>query len=178
MVHHAALLLLFAFAGSQPPAEQTLKVASLPRDGQLLVSIKLDQGLTEEVRAAIRSGLPVSFVYNVDLRRSSVAWLDRTLASAVVKATVRYDNLTRRYHVSRTLDGRMDRAELTDREDVAWAWLTTQFDRLPLFRSETLEANAEYYLRVRAHSLPRNASFVWPWKGADAVGLSKFTLVR
>jgi hypothetical protein len=164
-----------AVAGQVP---QTLQVAPLPRDGQVLVTFKLNQELTDDIRTKIHSGMLVSFIYKLDLRRASSIWFDRTLASAVVKATVRYDNLTRRYHLTRALDGRMERAETTDNEDVAWAWLTTEFERLPLFSTVTLESNAEYYVRVRAHAAPRNASFVWPWQGDDVVGFMKFTLIR
>ena len=49
--------------------------------------------------------------------------------------------------------------------------------RLPDERAEALEGNSEYYLRVRAHTTPRNASFVWPWEGGIA-GLAKFTFLR
>ena len=120
----------------------------------------------------------VSFIYKVDLRRSSVPWFDRTLASSVVKATVKYDNLTRRYRLTRSIDGRIGDAETTDSEEVAWAWLTSEFERLPLFSSVRLESNGEYYVRVSAHAAPRNASFVWPWRGDDVVGFMKFTLIR
>ncbi|HVL68734.1 MAG TPA: DUF4390 domain-containing protein [Vicinamibacterales bacterium] len=170
------VVLLAAFAA--PLAAQTLQVAPLPRDGQVLVSFKLDQELTDEIRTAIHSGMNVSFVYKVDLRRSSSIWVDRTIASVVVRSTVKYDNLTRRYALTRTVDGRMERPETTDSEELAWAWLTSQFDRLPLFRSVALENNGEYYVRVRAHTAPRNAPFVWPWQGEDVVGLTKFTLIR
>ena len=159
-------------------AGQTLQVAPLPRDGQVLVTFRLEQDLTEEIRTAIQSGLAVSFIYKVDLRRGSSVWLDRTIASAEVRATVKFDNLTRRYELRRTVDGNMHRVETTDKEDIAWTWLTAQFDRLPLFRSLSLETNGEYYVRVRAHTAPRNASFVWPWQGDDVVGLTKFTLIR
>ena len=173
-----AALALAAALTLSAPAEQNLQVAPLPRDGQVLVSFKLGQPLTPEIREAIHSGLTVSIHYTVDLRRQSSVWFDRTIASAVVTATVKYDNLTRRYHVTRMLDGRTERAETTDREDVAWDWLTTGFDRMELFRRVALEANAEYYLRVRAQTTPRNASFVWPWQGDDVVGLAKFTFIR
>jgi hypothetical protein len=172
----AALLFssLIALAGPG----QTLQVAPLPRDSQVLVSFKLAQELNDDIRAKIHSGMLVSFIYKVDLRRGSSVWFDRTLASAVVKATVRYDNLTRRYYLTRAIDGRMERPETTDSEDVAWAWLTSEFERLPLFSSVTLESNAEYYVRVRAHAAPGNAPFVWPWQGDDVVGFMKFTLIR
>ena len=175
-----AALVLASVLAAALPAEQTLQVAPLPRDGQVLVSFRLNQELTDDIRAKIHSGMLVSFIYKVDLRRGSSVWFDRTIASAVVKATVRYDNLTRRYHVTRAIDGRMGAggADTTDREEVAWAWLTSEFERLPLFSSVRLESNGEYYVRVRAHAAPRNASFVWPWQGDDVVGFMKFTLIR
>ena len=169
------LLSIVALAGS---AEQTLQVAPLPRDGEVLVSFKLDEALTDEIRSKIQSGLNVKFNYKVELRRSSAAWFDRTIASAVVTASVKYDTLTRQYHYSRAVDGRMELADVTPREDVAWGVLTRDFVRLSLFRSTSLEPNTEYYVRVRANASPRSASFVWPWQGDDAVGLAKFTFVR
>ena len=172
----AALVLLSVLAFS--PEGQILQVAPLARGGDVLVSFKLAQEPTEEIRNAIQSGLSVSLVYKIDLRRSSAAWFDRTIASTVVTATVRYDNLTRRYTVTRTVDGRTDRADAMEREEAAWAWLTDQFDKMPLFRSVALEVNAEYYVRVRAHSTPRIMSFVWPWQADDVVGLAKFTFMR
>lgn len=161
-------------------AEQTLHVAPLPRDGELLVSFRLAQTLTPELREVIHSGLLLRFVYKVDLKRSSAGWIDRTMATAEVTATLKYDTLTRRYHLSRTIDGRIDRTvEPTDNEELAWSWVTSQFDRLPIFRGVPLEPNAEYYVRVRAHTTaPRNASFVWPWQGDDVVGFAKFTFIR
>jgi hypothetical protein len=177
MLGRAAFLLLSVLVVT-PAQGQVLQVAPLARDGDVLVSFKLTQEPTDEIRNAIHSGLRVSLVYKIDLRRSSAGWFDRTLASTVVTATVRYDNLTRRYAVTRMIDGRIDGADNMDREEAVWAWLTSQFEKLPLFRSLALEVNGEYYIRVRAHSTPRNMSFVWPWQADDVVGLAKFTFMR
>jgi len=173
-----AAVVLSSFLAVAGQAQQSLQVMPLPREGQVLVTFRLNQELTEDIRAKIHSGMLVSFIYKVDLRRASSAWFDRTLATAVVKATVRYDNLTRRYTLGRALDGRTSEMVTTDSEDIAWAWLTTEFEKLPLFSTVSLESNAEYYVRVRAHAAPRNASFVWPWQGDDVVGFMKFTLIR
>ncbi len=177
MLSRAALVLLSVLALS-PQEGQILQVAPLARGDEVLVSFKLAQEPTEEIRNAIHSGLTVSLVYKVDLRRSSAVWFDRTIASTVVTATVRFDNLTRKYAVTRTVDGRTDRADSIEREDAAWSWLTDQFERMPLFRSAPLEVNAEYYVRIRAHTTPRIMSFVWPWQADDVVGLAKFTFMR
>jgi hypothetical protein len=169
---------LAAQSPQTPQGLQTLEVVPLPRDGEVLVSFKLNETLTDEIRTAIQSGLTIRFLYKVDLRRTSAVWVDRTLASASVGATLRYDTLTREYHVARSIDGRTEKADVIAREDVAWGWLTRDFSRLSLFRGLALEPNAEYYVRVSANASPRSASFIWPWKGDDAVGLAKFTFMR
>jgi hypothetical protein len=175
------VVVLFVLAALGVPAwadAQTLKVAPLARDGQVLVSFELEQELTDEMRDAIHSGLTYSFVYRVDLRRGSAIWFGRTVASAVVTATVKYDNLTRRYHLSRLVDGRTEWSNTTEREDVAWRSLTNGFEKLALFNRVPLQPNAEYDLRVRAYSTPRNAAFLLPWQGNDVVGMVKFTFIR
>ena len=174
----ALLALLLSVAAVPAPAKQSLQVVPIIHDGTVLVSFKLEEALNDDIRAAIHSGLAVKLVYTVDLRRTASAWFDRTIASAVVTATVKYDTLTRRYQISRAVDGRIEWADSTDREDAAWAALTSDFARLSLFRGVPLEQNADYYVRVRAHSTPRNAAFIWPWQADEAVGLAKFTFLR
>jgi hypothetical protein len=181
MLSPGLLLLVSLLSGAlspQFPSGQTLQVIPLQRDGEVLVSFKLDEALTDDVRAAIHSGLTIKFVYRVDLRRSSAVWVDRTIRSAIVTASVRYDTLTRVYHYSRAVDGRIEFADTTNKEDVAWNALTRDFARLSLFRGITLEPNADYYVRVRANASPRNSTFVWPWQGDHAMGFAKFTFIR
>lgn len=158
-------------------AAQTLQVTPLTRDGRVLVSYKLADAFNDQVRDAIHSGLAITFVYDVELKRSSALWLDRTIGAVRVSAGVRYDNLTRRYHLTRTHDGRLEGAETIEQEEDVRKRLT-EFEKLPLFNSADLEPNSEYYLRVRAHITPRNASFVWPWTSHDVSGLAKFTFIR
>src|SRR3954468_19615914 len=91
----ATFVLLAALLMGQ--ASQSLQVVPLPRDGEVLVSFKLDEALTDEIKAAIQSGLTVKFDYKVELRRGSAAWFDRKIADASVRTSVKFDNLTRRY---------------------------------------------------------------------------------
>ena len=176
LVRALVALVMLSCLSAVPVAAQAVQVTPLARDGRVLVSFRLTDAFSEEVRAAIHSGMTITFVYDVQLKRSSAFWVDRTIDAATVTATVKYDNLTRRYLVTRTQDGRTEIADSIDSEDIARDWLT-EFDKLPLFSSVGLEPNGEYYLRVRAHTTPRNASFVWPW-GSDIAGLAKFTFIR
>ena len=178
MTARYALLALILSLGAAAPPRQNLQVVPIIHDGTVLVSFRLEEAITDDIRAAIHSGMAVKLVYTVDLRRTASAWFDRTIASAVVTATVKYDTLTRRYQISRAVDGRIEWADSTDKEDAAWAALTSDFARLSLFPGVPLEQNADYYVRVRAHSTPRNAAFIWPWAADEAVGLAKFTFLR
>ncbi len=152
-----------------------LTVTPIARDGQVVVSFDLSDGYTAEVRDAIQSGLSTTFSYEVDLRRGSTL-IDRTVASVTITAVVRFDNLTRRYQMSRTVDGRVEDARPTEDSNAVRAWMT-HFERIPLSATSSLENNGEYYVRVRAHTRPHNAWFFWPW-GGTVFGQAKFTFIQ
>jgi hypothetical protein len=173
-VRKVVTLALF-FAATTVAVAQDLRIVPLVRDGHVLISFQMSDGFNDDVRAAIRSGLKTTFTYTVDLRTSVAVWLDRTIASAVVSTSVQYDNLTRRHTVVRAIDGRVEDAVVVETDDDVRA-LVTKLDRLPLFRVSTLEANREYYVRVRAEVRPRNASFLWPW-GSGRSAQAKFTFI-
>jgi hypothetical protein len=173
-VRKVVTLALF-FAATAIVAAQDLRIVPLVRDGHVLISFQMADGFTDEVRAAIRSGLKTTFTYTVDLRTPVAVWLDRTVASAVVSTSVQYDNLTRRHTVVRAIDGRTEDAQVVESDDDVRA-LVTKLDRLPLFRTVNLEPNREYYVRVRAEVRPRNASFLWPW-GSGRSAQAKFTFI-
>ena len=102
-----------------------LRIVPLVRDGTVLISFSMPDGFTDDVRAAIRSGLRTTFTYTVDLRAEVPAWVDRTIASAVVSTAVQYDNLTRRHTVVRTLDGRTEQAQVTESDAEVRQLVTT-----------------------------------------------------
>jgi hypothetical protein len=158
--------------GADGPPDLT--VTPIARDGQVVVSFELSDGYTADVRDAIQSGLLTTFSYDLDLRRGA-ALFDRTVASVTVTAVVRFDNLTRRYQMWRTVDGRVEDARPTEDPNAVRAWMT-HFERVPLSATAALEANGEYYVRVRAHTRPHNAWF-WPW-GGTAFGQAKFTFIQ
>ena len=156
--------------------EADLSVLPIARDGQVLVSFELSDGLTEDVRDAIQSGLPTTFSYELELRRGTATWFDRTIAAVTITATVRFDNLTRRYQMSRTLDGRVEDARPTEDQDAVRRWMT-RFEHVPLLTTSALEPNGEYYVRVRARTQPRNTWFFWPWGRDWVLGRAQFTFI-
>lgn len=164
-----------AFVSVAIVGAQDLTVTPIARDGQVLVSFDLTDAFSSDVRDAIQSGLPTTFSYDVELRRGS-AFFDRTVASVTVEASVRFDNLTRRYQISRRVDGRVEDARPTEDQEAVRRWLT-HFEQLPLSNTSALETNGEYYVRVRAKTRPRNTWFFWPWDRGGVFGQAKFTFI-
>lgn len=162
------------FAQAQTPGE-TLRVRPLLLDGKVLVTFNLNGGLTDEMKAVVQSGLRTVFTYTVELKLKVPAWVDRTLATAVVSTSVDYDNLTRRHTVSQSRNGRVEQSFVVE-DPAQVAQMVTNFDRLPLFDTKLLEANHEYYVLVRADARPRSNQSLWPWSGT-ASGFARFTFI-
>lgn len=171
----AFLLSLIASATPAFAEQETLRVRPMVREDRVLVTFSLDGGLTDEMRAVVQSGLRTVFTYTVELKLKVPAWVDRTIATAVVSTSVDYDSLTRRHTISQSLNGRMGESKVVD-DPALVAQLATTFERLPLFNTNVLEANREYYVLVRADARPRSSSPLWPWSGT-ASGSAKFTFI-
>ena len=155
-------------------AAERLRIVPLTGDDRVLVSMELADGYTDEVKAAISSGLRTTFTYTIDLRMLVPGWVDRTVATSTVSLSDQYDNLTRRHSLSRIIDGRNDGTIVTDDVVAVRQWLTT-LTRLPIVRTTRLDPNRDYYVRVSAQARPRGGSLLG---FANAVtGQAKFTFI-
>lgn len=153
-------------------AADSIRITPIMRDKKVLVSFELTDAYDEAIRQSISSGLRTTFSFDVALR--VVAWVDRTIATAVVSASDQYDNLTRQHRLSRTVDGRVEDAMVTDDESVAREWLTT-WKRLQLCDTTKLDATRDYYVRVSARAKPLSGSLLG-WASA-ITGQTKFTFI-
>jgi len=86
-VEHSAFRWITAGRGGLKQAR--LIIVPLVRGDRVLVTFELADGFTDEVRAAVRSGLKTTFTYVVDLRLEVPAWVDRTIATAVIHRSSR-----------------------------------------------------------------------------------------
>ena len=155
-------------------SKESLRIVPIVNDDEVLVSFELADAFTNDVRAAISSGLRTTFTYDLDLRMVTPIWVDRTIATVIVSTSDQYDNLTRRHILTRTVDGRVEGTLVTEDESVVGRWLTT-FTRLPLCRTSRLDSGREYYLRISARSRPHGESLLG-WVNA-ITGSAKFTFV-
>lgn len=162
--------------GGATLAAADVRVTPVVRDGKVWVSFGLADGFTAEVRKAILSGLPITFAYNIELRRSVPFWPDQTLTIRTIAASVKYDSLTRRHQLARTLDGRVEANRVTEDEAEVGRWLTG-LDAIQILATSDLEANTDYYVRVRARTQPNDSWFRWPWDRGLVSANANFTFI-
>jgi hypothetical protein len=165
-----AVLLLVSAAALR--SQETLRITPFINDNHVVVSFELNDAYTDAVREAIASGLRTTFTYELELR--TPAWIDRTVGTTVVATTDRYDNLTRRHTLTRTIDGRVEGVLVTEDDAVVKSWLT-KWTRVPVADTARLDAARDYYVRVTTRARPVGGSFLGLTK--TITGRAKFTFV-
>ncbi len=178
-----ALVLASSLVGTLFGGGDDIQVVELTRDDVIYVSFAYPNGFTEDMRAALRSGLETAITYQIELRRQMPVWFDKTLVSVTLTSSAKYDNLTRLHRLSRTIDGRgEEQPKVTSNEEDVRQFLTSvgspPEERLALFKTTGLERNAEYLIVVRARSKPRTGWFLfWPFDRGTATGYARFTFI-
>jgi hypothetical protein len=165
-----------AAAPADADDDAIITVAPVARGDSILVSFSTSRAVTPAVEQAIASGLPTTFTYDVELRRPSMFWFDKLVDSARIAVTVRFEPLTRRYHVTLLQDGRVAEERATDHVEDVRRWVSV-FDRLPLFTTRELEEHTDYDVRVRGRTSPRHTWSFWPWARPSAHGSAGFTFL-
>ncbi len=154
------LVLALVAASVAVRADEVLQVKPvLIRDNHLVVSYELEDSYNAAVKDAIASGLRTTFSYDLELRTKVPAWIDRVIATVNVTVGDEYDNLTRRHHLTRAVDGRIEDDKVTEDEAVVKTWLTTG-TRIPLCETSQVDSTRDYYVRVTARTRPATGSFL------------------
>jgi uncharacterized protein DUF4390 len=168
----AAALTLLLLAVVDVTTQESLRIVPFISGDRVVVSFELNDAYNDAVREAIASGLRTTFSYQLELRTR--AWVDRTIGTTVVATTDRYENLTRRHTLTRTIDGRLEDVLVTEDDAVVKTWLT-KWNRVPVADTSKLDPAREYYVRVTTHTAPVGGSLLGVTKSVTAQ--VKFTFV-
>jgi hypothetical protein len=165
-------VVLLLIAAPTLRSQENLKITPFISDNHVVVSFELDDAYNDAVREAIASGLRTTFTYELELR--TFAWIDRTIGTTSVSTTDRYDNLTRRHTLTRTVDGRVEGVLVTEDDSVVKTWLT-KWNRVPVADTASLDPARDYYVRVTTRARPLGGSFLGLTKTITA--RAKFTFI-
>lgn len=161
------LLILIALSSVQFGflTKKTVKIrefqVSMRQDGGVNVRFHLFRAFRADVRDKIQSSGEVSFNYYIRLYRARVLYPDYVHASQHIRTSVRYDRLTREYHLGRFVDGESDGSLTTIREDEMRRWMTNV--NSIAFRDFEPKSHRDYYVKVKAVVQSDYALAIVPW---------------
>lgn len=159
-----ALLILTATAvaaGAPEPKIQNL--AAHAASGKVTVRFTLDGAFSNgEMIEALKSGLPTSFTYTIEIFRDRPNWFDDGIANARVEVITTYNSLTREYLLNYRRDRHLVRTEtFTDLAQLERAMTTVE--ELDLFDIGTRKPY-KLKVRVKADLMRGWLMYVIPWE--------------
>lgn len=145
----AAILILVLISAASLEAAEIRNLTAIERRGRIDVRFELGGGFDlPEIAAAVRSGVPTGFTYQVQLIRKRPNWFDTHVADVRLDAVVSYNSLTGEYLLNYRRDRRLVRSEVLSSFDELVQRMTTLTEP-ELFG---LGGHAPYKLRVRVRA--------------------------
>jgi len=160
----AALILAAAPAWPCTAAEPALVDLSTRYQGEnLMVSVRLVDGLTSERLEEIESGIEAVLEYRIQVTRRRVGLPDEVLVRRRVECLVSRDALARQYTLTRRVDGELVERRVATEGDVMRSFLT-RIDDMPLARHVDLPAGVDLEIRARCDLGLQWRFYLIPWR--------------
>ena len=113
----------------------------------LLVYLSVEGAFTQKMENAVKSGVPASFSFFVNLYRVRDMWLDKKMADLTITHTIKYNSLKKEYAVSRSWDS--NSPVIVQSFDAAKK-LMTEIDSLKVIPLGLLEKGRQYQIQAKA----------------------------
>jgi Domain of unknown function (DUF4390) len=145
-------LLGFFFFVSQALADAKIPEIKVQIDGErVLVSFALKGAFDHRLWERVDSGLPTSFVYQIELDRDRQRWWDKKLVDATLEVVAMYDAVARSYTVNCKLNDKLIESKIV-RDHKALEEAMTTVDRLPIFEVADLPKGERALIKIQAET--------------------------
>ena len=125
---------------------------------EVRVSSVLTGELGDDILEPIKSGIPITFTYHVELYKQRSLYPDKKISSRVIKKTVDYDNLKKEYKLTQGIGKNIKDSTSKDINE-AKKWLT-ELDNVAIANSHQLKYETTYFLKVKAEL--KSIKFIFP----------------
>ncbi|MDX1775467.1 MAG: DUF4390 domain-containing protein [Desulfobulbales bacterium] len=115
-------------------------------ENDLLLYLTVTDWFSEEMEAAIHNGIPIAFVFNIELLTSRSNWPDKKIIRHEFNHILQYDSLKKEYIVQRHEKGN---GKVTDSLEVAKK-LMSEINGFKVVPLDDLDQNESYTLRAKA----------------------------
>lgn len=155
-------LLIFLFLIGNPfcfAEEFSIKDIVVHGDiNEVRISSVLTGELGNDILEPIKSGIPITFTYYVELYRQRSLYPDKKISSRVIKKTVSYDNLRKEYKLVQGIEKDIKNSTSKDINE-AKKWLR-ELDSVVIADSHQLKYETTYFLKVKAEL--KSIKFIFP----------------
>ena len=144
----AALVPAAVHAGPSAPAGGAFVVehATLrPAGGAYVVDARIDFAFSEDNLEAMRNGVALTVIVDIEVRRERGQWWDETLAARQLRYRIETNVLTGRYRI-RNIGGRARNYRSLEEMTESLG----RVESVPIIARELLSADARYGARIRA----------------------------
>lgn len=145
-------VLLLIFTGISKGSDLDPHIADLrlvQGDEHVLLSARLVAEFNDEMRQAIRGGVPLKFIYKIRMTRRGTLFGERIVRNRELVHELEYDPVKKLYLFKREGYGREVSEQRTKDEEEAFLWLTTIQD-WHLYSLRKLDRDSRYRVRVMA----------------------------
>jgi len=127
-----------------------------------VIDIKLKDGFTEELKAALSKGIPIDIAFSVSLYEVHNFWFDHNTISKTAIHQARFDTLKKEYKIQRSWEKR----ELIAEKDSEKAQkIMAEIKGLNVISLKRLKKGAQYQLRIKSELKDRSYPFTGtPWE--------------
>lgn len=144
------LLLLALLVPEAAAADGRVRGLDVQVEGRrVLLDFRLQNGFDRDLLERVRSGLPTSFTYELELLRDRKRWFDRPLERTTLQVVAMFDAVAQEYLVNYKLNGKLVESRMVrNLEDLRRAM--TSFEGIPAFTLEPLPRRWRLLVKVRA----------------------------
>ncbi len=144
-------LFFFLLVFATPVFADTPAIANLEVNTQgryMTMDADLVDGFTGKIVEAIESGVPMTFTFQIELRKHNPLWADELIRSNTIHHTVQYDSLKKAYRFSEV--GKNVNRKIITRKKSRYRHLMSTLKNIPIAPLYRLDPNEDYYVRVKA----------------------------
>ena len=150
--HHcrAIIILCLVMLGPVPVMAQDATLTNIivtnTRD-DLLIYLTVEGAFREEMEGAIKSGVPTTFSFFINLYRKRTLWPDKRIAEIRVTHTIKYNNLKEEFDIKRSWQP--EKAHTVKTFDDAKK-LMSEIDSLKIIPLKELQKGKQYQIQAKA----------------------------
>ena len=140
------LIMLLPSLVSAQDAILTNIIVTNTRD-DLLIYLTVEGAFREEMVEAIKSGVPTTFSFFINLYRKRTLWPDKRVAELRVTNTIKYNNLKEEFVIKRSWEGEK---ALTVQTFEQAKKLMSEIDSLKIIPLKELQKGKQYQIQAKA----------------------------